>query len=370
MNLRDAARRTPWPCRCCSSALWWVLTLDSENFFVPQPAPLATTFADTWFGERLHDRRRAQPRCGSPSASPRRSCSAIGLGLRRSASLGWVRRLTEPLLEFFRAVPPPVLVPVLMLILGISDSMKVAVIVSGCDLAGPAQHRRGRARRSTPCCPTPAAPTGSTARNRFRFLVLPQRQPADHGRHPAGAVGRPDPHGHQRDVRLVVGTRLHDRPVPAQLRDRRDVERHRRARAHRRPAVRPVPARRAASPALVPRHRERCNVAAESHHRHVESRDRRSRRHPARRRPAEAYATEGPVGRGGARPHVRPSRRGELACIVGPSGAGKTTLLRCIAGLLDADRGLGDARRHDGHRPADAAWPSSSRSTAAASSPG
>jgi len=33
-------------------------------------------------------------------------------------------------------------------------------------------------------------------------------------------------------------------------------------------------------------------------------------------------------------------RRGELACIVGPSGAGKTTLLKCIAGLLAPTSGV------------------------------
>ena len=36
------------------------------------------------------------------------------------------------MLEFFRAIPPPVLVPVLMLLVGINDAMKIAVIISGC----------------------------------------------------------------------------------------------------------------------------------------------------------------------------------------------------------------------------------------------
>ena len=36
------------------------------------------------------------------------------------------------MLEFLRAIPPPVLVPVLMLFAGIGDTMKVLVIVSGC----------------------------------------------------------------------------------------------------------------------------------------------------------------------------------------------------------------------------------------------
>ena len=36
------------------------------------------------------------------------------------------------MLEFLRAIPPPVLVPILILFAGIGDLMKVLVIVSGC----------------------------------------------------------------------------------------------------------------------------------------------------------------------------------------------------------------------------------------------
>ena len=42
-----------------------------------------------------------------------------------------VRSLLEPMLEFFRAIPPPVLVPILILIIGANDRMKVMVIVVG-----------------------------------------------------------------------------------------------------------------------------------------------------------------------------------------------------------------------------------------------
>ena len=43
-----------------------------------------------------------------------------------------LRGLLEPVLEFFRAIPPPVLVPVLILFAGIGTSMKILVIFSGC----------------------------------------------------------------------------------------------------------------------------------------------------------------------------------------------------------------------------------------------
>nr|BFE82863.1 hypothetical protein GCM10020093_054640 [Planobispora longispora] len=50
---------------------------------------------------------------------------AIGLSPR-------LRAAAEPVLEFFRAIPPPVLVPLIMVLAGIDDGMKVLVIASGC----------------------------------------------------------------------------------------------------------------------------------------------------------------------------------------------------------------------------------------------
>jgi ABC-type nitrate/sulfonate/bicarbonate transport system permease component len=43
----------------------------------------------------------------------------------------WLRRLVEPAFEFFRAVPPPMLVPLLAITLGIGDTAKIIVIVAG-----------------------------------------------------------------------------------------------------------------------------------------------------------------------------------------------------------------------------------------------
>ena len=54
---------------------------------------------------------------------------------RRNSSTGSSRRLRaacEPVLEFLRAIPPPVLVPIFILVAGIGTTMKVLVIVSGC----------------------------------------------------------------------------------------------------------------------------------------------------------------------------------------------------------------------------------------------
>lgn len=110
-------------------ALWWALSRNTLNFFVPQPGPLLTTFIDTWVGERF-----AADVVPSVTRFAVGVVLAIVLGIAFGTAIGvstWVRKLTEPVLELFRAIPPPVLVPVLMIVLGVSDTMKISVIAFG-----------------------------------------------------------------------------------------------------------------------------------------------------------------------------------------------------------------------------------------------
>lgn len=109
--------------------LWWAATLGSTNFYVPTPGELWTTFFDVWVSNRF---------ASDVVPSVVRFAVGTGCAILLGISLGlwigsvrWVRSLTEPLLEFFRAIPPPVLVPALMLIVGVDDRMKVLVIIFG-----------------------------------------------------------------------------------------------------------------------------------------------------------------------------------------------------------------------------------------------
>ncbi|MCU1425004.1 MAG: nitrate transporter permease [Microbacteriaceae bacterium] len=111
-------------------AAWWLLTLNSTNFFVPKPVELAETFVTVWFSERIFV--DVLPSLGRLAIG---LFLAIVLGIVIGILIGsvrWLRSLTEPVLEFFRAIPPPVLIPVLMLVIGINDAMKIVVIVFGC----------------------------------------------------------------------------------------------------------------------------------------------------------------------------------------------------------------------------------------------
>ncbi|MEV4708400.1 ABC transporter permease subunit [Actinoplanes sp. NPDC049316] len=111
-------------------ALWYAASLGSENFYAPPLRTILSAFADTWTPDRL--RADVLPSIARLAAG---YALAALLGVAAGVAIGANRRLraaAEPLLEFFRAVPPPVLVPVIMLFAGIGDGMKIIVIVSGC----------------------------------------------------------------------------------------------------------------------------------------------------------------------------------------------------------------------------------------------
>lgn len=110
--------------------LWWVLSADSENFYFPPLSEIVDALAEEWLGPRLLD--DVVPSLGRLlTGFALAAVAAVTLGVL----IGTYRRLRavlEPVLEFFRAIPPPVLVPIFLLIFGIDDAFKVIVIAFGC----------------------------------------------------------------------------------------------------------------------------------------------------------------------------------------------------------------------------------------------
>lgn len=107
--------------------LWWLV---SGSFYVPSPDKVGKAFVETWFSARLFD--DVLPSLGRLLAGyALATVFAVGLGVPIGLSPR-LRATFEPVLEFFRAIPPPVLVPLIMLLAGIDTPMKVLVIVSGC----------------------------------------------------------------------------------------------------------------------------------------------------------------------------------------------------------------------------------------------
>jgi ABC-type nitrate/sulfonate/bicarbonate transport system permease component len=110
--------------------LWWVASADSQSFYLPPLRQILDTFASVWVGARLVD---------DVLPSLARLLAGFALATLLGVALGVVvgssrdlRAALEPVLEFLRAIPPPVLVPIFILVAGIGTTMKVLVIVSGC----------------------------------------------------------------------------------------------------------------------------------------------------------------------------------------------------------------------------------------------
>jgi ABC-type nitrate/sulfonate/bicarbonate transport system permease component len=111
-------------------AVWWAASAGSTDVYWPPLRTILTAFPDVWTGERWR---------GDVLPSVLRLAAGYALAAVAGVALGTlvgsyrrVRAVCEPVLEFLRAVPPPVLVPVIMLFAGIGDTMKVVVIASGC----------------------------------------------------------------------------------------------------------------------------------------------------------------------------------------------------------------------------------------------
>lgn len=110
-------------------AAWWVSSENAGSFYFPPLSRILELFGPTWFTGALTD--HVLPSLGRLGIG---YALALVLGVTIGTSIGLsptLRALAEPPLEFFRAIPPPVMVPVLMLLLGIGTPMKVFVIATG-----------------------------------------------------------------------------------------------------------------------------------------------------------------------------------------------------------------------------------------------
>jgi ABC-type nitrate/sulfonate/bicarbonate transport system permease component len=111
-------------------ALWWFTSANSTDFYFPPLSRIIDSLVEEWFGPRLAD--DVLPSLLRLAAG---YFIAAVVGVTLGVLIGTYKRLRdllEPVLEFFRAIPPPVIVPILMLVFGIENTMKIVVIAFGC----------------------------------------------------------------------------------------------------------------------------------------------------------------------------------------------------------------------------------------------
>lgn len=105
----------------------WART--AGDFFFPPLSEIGATFADEWLFTRIPT--DLLPSLGRMLAG---FALAVGGGVALGALLGFSRTLStalDPVLQFLRALPPPALIPVSLLIFGAGDSAKVFLIALG-----------------------------------------------------------------------------------------------------------------------------------------------------------------------------------------------------------------------------------------------
>ena len=154
--------------------VWWVLSADSTDFYFPPLPRILETLGREWFGPRLTDDvlpSLLRLAAGFSVAA----VSAVTLGILIGTHRG-LRDFLEPVLELTRAIPPPVLVPIFILVFGIDDTMKVIVIAFGC--VWPILLNTAEGVRALDGVLGDTARTyGITGAARLRHLVLPGAGP-------------------------------------------------------------------------------------------------------------------------------------------------------------------------------------------------
>ncbi|NDL56436.1 ABC transporter permease [Phytoactinopolyspora mesophila] len=111
-------------------ALWALFSRDGTSFYFPPLLDIFRTFADTWLFDRMGtDVVPSLSRLFSGYAIAVVAAVVIGIALGSSDGL---RRMVDPVVQFLRAIPPPVLIPAGILVLGVGSTMKVALIAFVC----------------------------------------------------------------------------------------------------------------------------------------------------------------------------------------------------------------------------------------------
>lgn len=110
-------------------AVWWVTSANSTSLFYPPLRDVLTALREQWLFEQV-------PTDLLPSLSRFAVgyllAAVVGIGIGVALGLTpWLRRATQPMTEFLRAIPPPLLLPFAIVVLGIGNTSKVVVIALG-----------------------------------------------------------------------------------------------------------------------------------------------------------------------------------------------------------------------------------------------
>ncbi|MEI8401178.1 MAG: ABC transporter permease [Alcaligenaceae bacterium] len=152
--------------------LWYAIAYSGliNPALVPTPHAVATQFQDLLFNGRL---------LRDVAMSTQRVALGVALGITAAVPvgfmLGWykdVRRFIDPLINFFRALPPIALIPLVIVYFGIGEIAKVAILFYATFFAGVIVMYEGVAQIS-PIFVKVSRTLGATDAEIFRKVIFP-----------------------------------------------------------------------------------------------------------------------------------------------------------------------------------------------------
>jgi ABC-type nitrate/sulfonate/bicarbonate transport system permease component len=108
--------------------LWWWTSRDSTSYLYPPLGDVIASFREDWLTHLESDLVPSLGRFGAGYLL----AAAAGIGTGTLIGLApRLRRATQPVVEFVRSIPPPLLLPLLLVLLGVGNDSKVVLIAFG-----------------------------------------------------------------------------------------------------------------------------------------------------------------------------------------------------------------------------------------------
>jgi sulfonate transport system permease protein len=109
--------------------VWWFASASWNSPYFPSLEDILKTFEETWFSDRFEtDVLPTLARFATGYAIALVAGTVLGVILGLSRTL---RRMFEPSVDFFRALPKTALLPVFIVLMGVGEEMKVGLIAFG-----------------------------------------------------------------------------------------------------------------------------------------------------------------------------------------------------------------------------------------------
>ncbi|MFJ9726524.1 ABC transporter permease [Streptomyces sp. NPDC101209] len=164
-------------------AVWQAVARAHDSVYFPPPSRIAGRAHDLWFSGPVRHLFLTDAAVGNVLPSLGRMAAGFGIAVVCGTGLGvavgrsrWAYALCDPVLQFARAVPPPALVPVFVVVLDFGTPMQITAIAFSAVWPVLINTAEG-VRNTDPLRLDVAAVLRLHPAERLRFLLLPSAMP-------------------------------------------------------------------------------------------------------------------------------------------------------------------------------------------------